>query len=263
MHTLDIVEENYQGITKEFKLDLKTYNVKLDESLILEQELLRTLFKIGFKKAIELGEKTFVDFFGTQWDPKLKVEHNKHNKHNIGSDDSIKFKDNPFKWFINLFKRKREVYLIESQGYINGLLKRSLLSKILSLSNVIAVASRRGSANNIMVNTKLGAIIQDLNGFAFLRQDHFSRSDLGYPIGILNGIKVYVNPYMEWNDTRVLLWKSSEDKLDPGLVLLYSDDKPEEVIDNMQRKLKVKYAIAEQGSHANNVFGLCARFNGA
>lgn len=100
--------------------------------------------------------------------------------------------------------------------------QRRISSRILAAANLIQVTGRRGRANWVVTNAQVATALQDCAGYVVapivntLMQD--GSRDL-YQAGTLAGIKVYVDPYMDWDDCRVCVGRKGTGN-EPGLVFL-------------------------------------------
>ena len=90
-----------------------------------------------------------------------------------------------------------------------------------------------------------------------------------YPVGTLAGIAIYVDPNMEWSDTRILVGRKGDGN-SPGLVFMpyLMADSVETIAEGtMAPKIAIKsrYALVEAGHHpeANYLtFGIYTEFGG-
>jgi hypothetical protein len=132
--------------------------------------------------------------------------------------------------------------------------QRRIASRILAASNLIANVSRRGRADWVVVNTKLLSALQDNANFVIapmvndLTQD---KSNSLYFAGSIAGLKVYVDPYMTWDDTRVCVGRKSDGQT-PGVIFMpyILADTVQTVIEGtMAPKLLVnsRFAIVDAG----------------
>lgn len=100
--------------------------------------------------------------------------------------------------------------------------QRRIMSRVLAASNLIAQVGRRGRANWIVTNTQVASALQDAAGFVVapmvntLVQDG---SQSLYFAGSLAGMNVYVDPYMDWSDTRVCVGRKGDGN-GPGVVFM-------------------------------------------
>lgn len=100
--------------------------------------------------------------------------------------------------------------------------QRRIASRILAAANLINVVGRRGRATWVVTNTQIATALQDVAGYVVapiannMAQDGSQNLFLG---GTLAGLKVYVDPYMSWTDTRICVGRKG-DANSPGLVFL-------------------------------------------
>lgn len=134
--------------------------------------------------------------------------------------------------------------------------QRRIMSRCLAATNLIANVSRFGRANWIVTNTQILSALQDCAGFVIapmvntLTQDN---SQSLYFAGSIAGLNVYVDPYMTWDDTRVLVGRKSDGKT-PGVVFMpyiLCDTVQTVVEGTMAPKLLVnsRFAIVDAGFH--------------
>jgi hypothetical protein len=157
--------------------------------------------------------------------------------------EPIKFLKNPWKWFLNLFKK--EVELVWAPGQKEEMQRRKLISKIFSLSHYIAVRGRRGAGNYIITNSLIGAILQDSNSFTNYSHNTLLNGGQPYQIGNIGGVMVYVDPYMSWNDTRVLIGRGNKEITEPGMTLVYNKESLKTIKETGRGTFK--YAIINTG----------------
>ncbi len=134
--------------------------------------------------------------------------------------------------------------------------QRRIASRILAARNVVANVSRYGMANWVVTNTQILTALQDNAQFVTapminsLDQDGSSSI---YYAGSIAGLKLYVDPNMAWEDTRVLVGRKSDGQT-PGVVFM-----PYILMDTVQTvaegtmapKLLVnsRFAIVDAGFH--------------
>lgn len=98
--------------------------------------------------------------------------------------------------------------------------QRRIFSRVLAAANVITQVSRWGRPNWVLANTQILSALQDCAGFVVapmvnsLSQDG---SQSLYFAGSIAGLNLYVDPYMAWDDTRVLVG-SKGDGNSPGVI---------------------------------------------
>jgi hypothetical protein len=146
------------------------------------------------------------------------------------------------------------LYLVNTTGFENlSTIQRRVVSKILAAGNIIASRGRRGPANFVVTNAHIATALADVAQFTFAPMANTINQNNGslYPIGTLAGMTVYVDPNMEWNDTRVLVGRKGTDE-EPGLKFMpYLMAEPIQTISEgtMSPKIAVKsrYALVEAG----------------
>jgi hypothetical protein len=132
--------------------------------------------------------------------------------------------------------------------------QRRISSRILAAANLIQVTGRRGRANWIVTNAQVATALQDCAGYVVapmvnnLLQD--GSRDL-YQAGTLAGIKVYVDPYMDWDDCRICVGRKGNGN-EPGVIFMpyiLADTVSITAEGTMAPKMLVnsRYAIADAG----------------
>lgn len=141
--------------------------------------------------------------------------------------------------------------------------QRRIMSRILAAANVITNVSRFGRPNFVVTNTKILSALQDCAGFVVapmtnnLVQDG---SNSLYFAGSVAGLNIYVDPYMTWDDTRVLVGRKGDGNT-PGVVFMpyiLADTVQTIVEGTMAPKLLVnsRFAIVDAGFHPEQQY-LC------
>lgn len=134
--------------------------------------------------------------------------------------------------------------------------QRRIMSRILAAANLIANVSRRGRGQWVVANTQILSALQDSSAFVIapmvntLVQDG---SQSLYFAGSIAGLNLYVDPYMQWDDTRVCIGRKSNGN-DPGVVFMpyILADTVQTIIEGtMAPKLLVnsRFAIVDAGFH--------------
>ena len=105
--------------------------------------------------------------------------------------------------------------------------QRRIASRIMAAANLVTQSSRHGRPNWIVTNTQVLSALQDNANFVVapvtntLTQDG---SQSIYFAGSIAGMNVYVDPYMAWDDTRILVGKKANVTAagvsDPGVVFM-------------------------------------------
>ena len=139
--------------------------------------------------------------------------------------------------------------------------QRRIMSRVLAASNLIAQVGRRGRANWVVTNTQVISALQDAANFVVapmvntLSQDG---SQSLYFAGSLAGLNLYVDPYMDWDDTRVLVGKKGDGNC-PGVIFMpyiLADTVQTVVEGTMAPKLLInsRYAIVDAGFHPETAY---------
>lgn len=99
--------------------------------------------------------------------------------------------------------------------------QRKIMSKILAASGMISIRGRRGNATFAVTNGQIGAALQDCSGFIAAPMSNTISQNSGslYSVGSLAGINIYVDPYMQWGDNRILIGRKGDGN-SPGLVYM-------------------------------------------
>lgn len=132
--------------------------------------------------------------------------------------------------------------------------QRRISSRILAAANLIQVVGRRGRANWIVTNAKIATALQDVSSYVVapmannLSQDGSQNLFLN---GTLAGLKVYVDPYMDWDDTRICVGRKGTGN-EPGVIFMpyiLADTVSITAEGTMAPKMLVnsRYAIADAG----------------
>jgi len=136
-----------------------------------------------------------------------------------------------------------------------GTVQRRIQSKALAAGNVIAQRGRRGPGNFIVTNLQIATALQDSAQFTFYPLANTVNQSNGalYPLGTLAGMTIYVDPNMEYGDTRVLVGRKGADE-EPGLKFmpyLMAESIQTIAEGTMSPKIAVKsrYALVEAGFH--------------
>jgi hypothetical protein len=100
-------------------------------------------------------------------------------------------------------------------------IQRRISSRILYAANVIAQTGRRGRGTFVVTNTTVATALQDVSGYvvAPMANTMSQTADSLWHAGSLGGLQVYVDPYMDADDCRVLVGRKGSVK-EPGLMFL-------------------------------------------
>ena len=100
--------------------------------------------------------------------------------------------------------------------------QRRLMTRMLAAANLIATVSRWGRGTWAVANTQIISALQDASGYVVAPMTNTLVQDGSrslYFAGSLAGLNLYVDPNMEWNDTRVCVGRKSTGK-DPGVIFM-------------------------------------------
>jgi hypothetical protein len=137
-------------------------------------------------------------------------------------------------------------------GETTHAVQRKLITKIAHASNYIATEGRIGPAQYLITNGGLAAALQDIAGYTInpVKSKMNAQGQL-YPVGSIGDISIYVDPYMKYNDNRIVLGrKNNPDQ--PGIIFVpYLMAQSITVISEAtfapRMLLRSRYAIAEVG----------------
>ena len=137
--------------------------------------------------------------------------------------------------------------------------QRKLITKIAHASNYIATEGRVGPAQYLITNGGLAAALQDIAGYTINPvKSKINASGQLYPVGSIGDISIYVDPYMRYNDNRIVLGrKNNPDQ--PGIVFVpYLMAQSISVISEAtfapRMLLRSRYAVAEIGWYPQKQF---------
>ena len=225
-------------------------------SQAINNRILDRLFKLGVTNAKIQKEYQGVDlnlYFGATADSKCALKNFPAAKKFIGIDDQNAAEN----WgdIANATKNTAAENVYTHQ--------RRIMSRVLAGANVITNVSRFGRPNWVVTNTKILSALQDCAGFVVapmvntLAQDG---SNSLYFAGSIAGLNLYVDPYMTWDDTRVLIGRKGDGNT-PGVVFMpyiLADTVQTIVEGTMAPKLLVnsRFAIVDAGFHPEQQY-LC------
>ena len=150
--------------------------------------------------------------------------------------------------------------------------QRRISSRILAAANLIQTVGRRGRATWVVTNAQIATALQDVSQYVVAPMANNMAQDGSQNLflaGNLAGLRVYVDPYMSWNDCRVCVGRKGDGN-SPGVVFMpyiLADTVSITAEGTMAPKMLVnsRYAIAEAGFYPelqyitfaiNNEFGL-------
>jgi hypothetical protein len=105
-------------------------------------------------------------------------------------------------------------------GETTHAVQRKLITKIAHASNYIATEGRVGPAQYLITNGGLAAALSDIAGYTINPvKSKLNASGQLYPVGSIGDISIYVDPYMRYNDNRIVLGrKNNPDQ--PGIIFV-------------------------------------------
>ena len=144
-------------------------------------------------------------------------------------------------------------------GETTHAVQRKLVTKIAHASNYIATEGRVGPAQYLITNGGLAAALSDISGYTVnpVKSKMNSQGQL-YPVGSIGDISIYVDPYMKYNDNRIVLGrKNNPDQ--PGIIFVpYLMAQSISVISEAtfapRMLLRSRYAVAEVGWYPQKQF---------
>ena len=132
---------------------------------------------------------------------------------------------------------------------------KRIMANIVTAGNVIMQRGRRGPANFIVTNIKIASMLQTNAQYTFSPIANTFNQTNGslYPLGTIAGMTVYVDPNMEYEDTRVLVGRKGASD-EPGIVFCpYLMAESVKVITEGTGAPKVlvksRYALVDAGWH--------------
>lgn len=137
-------------------------------------------------------------------------------------------------------------------GETSHAVQRKLVTKILHASNYLATEGRVGPAQFVVTNGRLAAALADIAGYTINPvKSKVNAAGQLYPMGTIGDVQIYVDPYMLYNDNRMLIGrKNNPDQ--PGIVFVpylmaQSISLLSEATFAPRMLLRSRYAIAELG----------------
>ncbi len=137
-------------------------------------------------------------------------------------------------------------------GETTHAVQRKLITKIAHASNFIATEGRVGPAQYLITNGGLAAALSDIAGYTINPvKSKMNASGQLYPVGSIGDISIYVDPYMRYNDNRIVLGrKNNPDQ--PGIIFVpYLMAQSISIISEAtfapRMLLRSRYAVAEVG----------------
>lgn len=137
-------------------------------------------------------------------------------------------------------------------GETTHAIQRKLITKMAHASNYIATEGRVGPAQFAVTNGGIAAALMDVAGYTINPvKSKINGAGQLYPVGTIGEVQIYVDPYMRYNDNRIVLGrKNNPDQ--PGLIFVpYLMAQSISVISEAtfapRMLLRSRYAIADVG----------------
>jgi hypothetical protein len=144
-------------------------------------------------------------------------------------------------------------------GETTHAVQRKLITKMVHASNYIATEGRVGPAQYAVTNGGLAAALMDIAGYTINpTKSKINASGQLYPVGQIGDIQIYVDPYMKYNDDRIVLGrKNNPDQ--PGLIFVpylmaQSISLISEATFAPRMLLRSRYAVSEVGWYPQKQF---------
>jgi hypothetical protein len=138
-------------------------------------------------------------------------------------------------------------------GETSHAVARKLVSRIKQAQNYIAIDGRVGPAQFIVTNGHLASVLADNASYTVLPEANtkFNAPGQLYPYGTVSGMTIYVDPYMSYNDSRLVLGRKNKPE-EGGLVFVpylmaQSITLVSEATWTPRMLLRSRYALAEVG----------------
>lgn len=144
-------------------------------------------------------------------------------------------------------------------GETTHAVQRKLITKMIHASNYIATEGRVGPAQFAVTNGGLAAALMDIAGYTVNpTKSKLNSSGQLYPVGVIGDIQIYVDPYMKYNDNRIVIGrKNNPDQ--PGIIFVpYLMAQSISIISEAtfapRMLLRSRYAVAEVGWYPQKQF---------
>jgi hypothetical protein len=144
-------------------------------------------------------------------------------------------------------------------GETTHAVQRKLITKMVHASNFIATEGRVGPAQFAVTNGGLAASLMDIAGYTINpTKSKINGSGQLYPVGQIGDIQIYVDPYMKYNDNRIVIGrKNNPDQ--PGIIFVpylmaQSISLISEATFAPRLLLRSRYAVAEVGWYPQKQF---------
>lgn len=202
------------GVTRQQLQDMPLYGIDVlggvietcqnEISQALNNRILDRLFKLGV----------------TNYETQRAVQHvdlNLYMSHATGATSKQLSAFTAYNKFVNIMGNHAKDVQVKN-AVVNGTAEnvitnqRRIMSRMLAASNLIASVTRRGRGQWAVTNTQILTALQDCSGFvpAPMVNDLVQGGEESlYFAGTLAGLKIYVDPYMLWEDTRICVGRKA------------------------------------------------------
>ena len=210
-------------VTRQQLQDLPLYGVdavaKVMEALqneitqSINARILETVFRLGVTNAVNQHAYHSVDL-NLYLDPQSSAADSNMNTWGIKEYKDIDGNDHS-NWLVANSEVNTSAENLHTR-------QRRVASRILAAANLIQTTGRRGRATWAVTNAQVATALQDVSSYVVapmantLAQDGSQNLFLG---GTLAGLKIYVDPYMDWDDTRVCVGRKGNGN-EPGVVFM-------------------------------------------
>lgn len=256
-YTIDVKAQTLQvdsAITREQVQDLKQFGIDAvsQAEAALVNELTQGINKIILEKMFNLGALNATQLEEVEGYNKVSAWFTDGPNANT---EGIKLgaKYDADGEFIGFYETNVPATNVTGGGEVMGTIQRRIMTKIIAASNIIAVRGRRGAGTFAVVSGTIGTALQDCAGFMPypLSNTISANGNSLYPIGALAGISIYVDPNMQFSDTRVCVGRKGKDN-EPGIVFMpyLMADKVETTSEFTMApviSLKSRFAVVEAG----------------
>ncbi len=138
--------------------------------------------------------------------------------------------------------------------------QRRLISRVMQVAQLIYHRGRFGAGEYVVTNGRLASAMMDNQGYSFNAAPMDAPKGAGqlYPMGKVYGLTIYVDPNLNWSDTRVLVGRKGADD-EPGIkflpyIMAESLQTISEATFSPKIAIKSRYAITEAGFNPQNQY---------
>lgn len=257
-YTIDVKAQTLQvdsAITREQVQDLKQFGIDAvsQAEAALVNELTQGINKIILDKMFSLGALNATQLEEVEGHNKVSAWFTDGPRTGLTTDINLGPKFDKDGECIGVYETYVPATNVTGGGEVMGTIQRRIMTKIIAASNIIAVRGRRGAGTFAVVSGTVSTAIQDCAGFIPypLSNTISANGNSLYPIGALAGISIYVDPNMQFADTRICVGRKGKDN-EPGIVFMpyLMADKVETTSEFTMApviSLKSRFAVVEAG----------------